>query len=212
MFEVDGINKSYFGHQVLSPISFCLPAGCCIGVTGENGSGKSTLLRILAQIEEPDGGDIRYQGKSVLSDRTFLRSKLGYVPQNSDLMEELTVRSQLKLWQSACGLRGPLPEDILELLDIEPMMKKQIRHLSGGMKRRVSIAMALLNRPEILIMDEATAGLDQEYTQRLLAWLEEYLANNGRVIWCSHHRNELDRLCGARLEIRCGQQVMCRKE
>lgn len=207
MLEVDGICKSYFGHPVLSPVSFCLPAGFCLGVTGENGSGKSTLLRLLAQIEPPDRGDIRYRGQSVLGNRTFLRKSLGYVPQHIDLMEELTVQSQLKLWQSACGLSGPLPGDILELLDVEPMLKSQIRHLSGGMKRRVSITAALLSRPEILIMDEATAGLDQEYCSRLLAWLENYLKQNGRVIWCSHHPQELDRLCGACLRISGGQQV-----
>lgn len=207
MLEVDGIHKSYFGHQVLSPVSFCLPAGCCLGVTGENGSGKSTLLRLLAQIERPDGGDIRCDGVSVLGNRVFLRQKLGYVPQHIELMEELTVYSQLKLWQSACDLSGPLPGDVLELLDVEPMLKSRIRTLSGGMKRRVSIAAALLSHPEILIMDEATAGLDQEYCSRLLAWLEDYLKKNGRVIWCSHHPQELERLCGACLRISGGRQV-----
>ena len=207
MLEVDGISKSYFGHPVLSPITFCLPAGCCIGITGENGSGKSTLLRLLAQIESPDGGDIRFRGKSVLADRQFLRQELGYVPQNHDLMEDLTVQNHLKLWQRACGLHEELPGEILELLDLEPMMKRRIRHLSGGMKRRVSIATALLNRPSILIMDEATAGLDQEYTQRLLQWLEDYLAHNGRVIWCSHHKEELKRLCGACMQISGGRRV-----
>lgn len=207
MLEVDGISKSYFGHQVLAPISFCLPAGCCLGITGENGSGKSTLLRLMAQIERPDSGDIRYQGASILGNRVFMRRRLGYVPQHIDLMEELTVQNHLKLWQSACGLQGPLPEEILELLDLQPMMKRQIRHLSGGMKRRVSIAAAMLSHPEILIMDEATAGLDQEYCRRLLLWLEDFLARNGRLIWCSHHPEELNRLCGACLRIQGGKQV-----
>lgn len=207
MLEVDGISKSYSGTRTLAPISFCLPAGCCIGITGENGSGKSTLLRLLAQIEKPDSGDIRYGGRSVLADRAFLRCKVGYVPQGTDLMEDLTVREHLHLWQSAYGLRGPIPEEITDLLDLEPMMNKKIRHLSGGMKRRVSIATALIHSPSILIMDEATAGLDREYTGRLLAWLEKYLSNQGRIIWCSHHKEELDRLCGACIRIQQGHQV-----
>ena len=205
MLEVDGICKSYSGHRVLEPIRFCLPAGCCIGVTGENGSGKSTLLRLLAQVERCDRGDIRYRGASVLGDREFLRRSLGYVPQGHELMEELTVASQLKLWQSACGLRGPIPEEIAALLDLEPLMKKRIATLSGGMKRRVSIAMALMTDPEILIMDEATTGLDREYCRRLMAWLESYLARGGRVIWCSHHEEELARLCGSRIRISGGR-------
>lgn len=205
MLEIDGLSKSYSGHKVLDAIQFCLPAGFCLGVTGENGSGKSTLLRLLAQVERPDGGDIRYQGTSILGNRKFMRQHLGYVPQGHDLMEDLTVRSQLKLWQSACGLHGPLPGDVMKILDIEPMMKSRIHTLSGGMKRRVSIAMALLSDPEILIMDEATTGLDREYCRRLMDWLEDYLARGGRIIWCSHHQEELDRLCSACLKIRHGR-------
>lgn len=201
MLEIDGLCKSYGGVRVLEPVRFCLPAGCCIGITGENGSGKSTLLRLLAQVERPDGGDIRWRGRSVLGDRRFLRRVLGYVPQNHDLLEELTVGRQLRLWQSACGLGGPLPGDILALLDLEPLLKRRIRTLSGGMKRRVSIAMALLGSPEILVMDEATTGLDARYCGRLLDWLEDYLARGGRIVWCSHHPQELERLCGSCLRL-----------
>lgn len=197
MLEIRNLCKSYHGRQALSPVSFFLPAGQCLGITGENGSGKSTLLRLLAQIEPPDSGDVLFQGRSVLGDRKFLRSRLGYVPQSVDLMEDLTVRSQLKLWQSACGISGPLPSDIDELLGLTPMMSTPIRTLSGGMQRRVSIAMALLNCPDILIMDESTTGLDREYCLRLLDWLEAFLARGGRLIWCSHQKQELDRLCGS---------------
>lgn len=206
MLEIDGLCKSYHGHQVLKPSSFCLPAGECIGITGENGSGKSTLLRLLAQVERPDSGDVRFHGKSVLGDRAFLREKLGYVPQQNDLMQDLTVRGQLRLWQSACGLRGPFPVDIVQMLGLEPMMNQRIRTLSGGMQKRVSIAMALLNDPQILIMDEATTGLDQEYCLRLMEWLEAFLARGGRLIWCSHNRHELERLCGCCLRFAGGQQ------
>ena len=195
VLEIDGICKSYAGHCVLQDVSFVLPAGHCLGIVGENGSGKSTLLRILAQVEKPDRGDVRWDGKSVLGDRQFLRRKLGYVPQSNDLMEDLTVRGQLKLWQNACDLSGSLPEEIMELLGIGPILKKRIRDLSGGMQRRVSIAMALMTRPEVLIMDEATTGLDRDYCEKLLAWLEGYLSRGGRILWCSHQKQELDRLC-----------------
>ena len=201
MLEVVGICKSYHGRQVLKDVRFLLPQGHCLGVTGDNGAGKSTLLRILAQMERPDRGDVRVHGESVLGNREFMRKSVGYVPQRPDLMEELTVSQQLKLWYSACGLSGPLPEEPLELMGIGPMLKSRIFTLSGGMKQRVSIAMALLNSPEILIMDEATTGLDREYRERLLLWLEGYLRRGGRVIWCSHHRQELDRLCGSCLHI-----------
>ena len=197
MLEIVQISKSYRGRQVLQPVSFRLPAGQCLGVTGENGSGKSTLLRLIAQIERPDGGDIRFEGRSILGKKSFLRANVGYVPQGNDLMPELTARQQLKLWQSACGLSGELPGDLVELLELQPLLNTANKELSGGMQRRVSIAMALMNRPRILIMDEATTGLDRENTARLLDYMEYLLCQNCRILWCSHHPDEIKRLCGS---------------
>lgn len=204
MLEIRELRKSYGGRQVLSPVSFLLPPGQCLGLAGHNGSGKSTLLRLIAQIEKPEGGDILFEGKSVLGDRTFPRKALGYVPQGPELDRELTVKQQLALWQAACGLSGPLPGDILDLLGLEPILKKPVRTLSGGTAQRVSIALGLLSRPQILLMDEATSGLDRDYVPRLLDWLEGYTAQGGSLIWCSHHREELDRLCGAVLTLENG--------
>ena len=208
MLEVRQLHKSYQGRQVLAPLSFVLPPGQCLGLAGSNGSGKSTLLRLLAQIQRPDSGDVRFQGRSVLGDRHFLRQELGYVPQSAELARELTVGQQLDLWRRACDLTGPTPPEVLELLGLEPLQKKPIRALSGGMAQRVSIALALLARPQVLLMDESTAGLDRDYVPRLLDWLESvYLPGGGSVIWCSHHPAELERLCGAVLRLEDGKLV-----
>ena len=208
MLEVRQLCKSYGGRQVLAPASFVLPPGQCLGLAGSNGSGKSTLLRLLAQIQRPDSGDVRFQGRSVLGDRHFLRRQLGYVPQSAELARELTVEQQLDLWRRACDLTGPTPPEVLELLGLEPLQKKPIRALSGGMAQRVSIALALLARPQVLLMDESTAGLDRDYVPRLLDWLEGvYLPGGGSVIWCSHHPAELERLCGAVLRLEDGKLV-----
>lgn len=205
MLEVRQLCKSYGGRQVLSPVSFVLPPGQCLGLAGSNGSGKSTLLRLMAQIERPDGGEVLFEGRSVLGDRRFLRSTLGYVPQSAELARELTVGQQLKLWQSACALSGPLPGWVLELLGLEPLLVKPIGALSGGMAQRVSLALALLARPRLLLMDEATAGLDRDYIPRLLEWLEGFLAGGGSLVWCSHRQEELERLCGAVLRLEDGR-------
>ena len=207
MLEIRQLCKSYAGRQVLSPVSFVLPPGQCLGLTGSNGSGKSTLLRLIAQIERPDGGDVLWQGRSVLGDRRFLRRALGYVPQSAELARELTVGQQLVLWQAACELSGPLPGDVLELLGLEPLLKTPIRALSGGMAQRLSIALALLARPQVLLMDEATSGLDRDYVPQLLDWLEEYVGRGGSLIWCSHRPDELERLCGAVLRLENGAVV-----
>ena len=207
MLEIRQLCKSYAGRQVLAPVSFVLPPGQCLGLAGSNGSGKSTLLRLIAQIEKADGGDILFEGRSVLGDRRFLRKRLGYVPQSAELARELTVKQQLALWQAACELSGPLPRDVLDLLGLEPLLNKPIRALSGGMAQRLSIALALLARPGVLLMDEATSGLDQGYVPQLLDWLERYLAGGGSLVWCSHHPDELDRLCGAVLRLEDGKLV-----
>lgn len=207
MLEVRGLCKSYGARQVLAPVSFVLPPGQCLGLAGSNGSGKSTLLRLLAQVQRPDSGDVLYQGKSVLGDRQFLRRTLGYAPQSAELVPELTVERQLRLWQGACGLSGPLPGEVLELLGLEALLRRPVRALSGGMAQRVNIALALLARPRVLLMDEATAGLDQDYVPRLLDYLESFLAAGGSLIWCSHHPQELERLCGAVLRLENGRAV-----
>lgn len=207
MLEVRQLHKSYQGRQVLAPLSFVLPPGQCLGLAGSNGSGKSTLLRLIAQIERADGGDVLYQGRSILGDRLFLRSALGYVPQSAELARELTVRQQLVLWQAACGLSGPLPADIMELMGLEPLLNQPIRALSGGMAQRVSIALGLLVQPRVLLMDEATSGLDQGYVPQLLDWLEGFVSGGGSLVWCSHHQSELDRLCGAVLRLEEGRCV-----
>ena len=131
-------------------------------------------------------------------------TQLGYVPQDNELIPDLTVLQQLRLWQRACGLRGPIPGDVSELLGLEALLPKQIKNLSGGMQRRVSIALALLSKPRVLIMDEATTGLDQSYCPHLLDYLEQFLHHGGSLIWCSHHPQELSRLCGSCLYIQNG--------
>ena len=200
MFEVRGLSKSYGKQKIVKDVQFFLPAGNCLGVIGDNGCGKSTLLRMLAQIERPDHGDILFSGRSVLGNRKFLRQHLGYVPQNNDLAGEMTVRQQLQLWQYACGVRK-IPEELVSLLGLEPIWGSQICRLSGGTQRRVSIAMALSSEPDILVMDEATTGLDQSYCVALLDWLEQFLHRGGRMIWCSHQSHELKRLCGNCLDL-----------
>lgn len=208
MLEAYELCKSYGGRQVLAPISFAVPPGQCLGLAGSNGSGKSTLLRLLAQIQRPDSGDILFGGRSVLGDRKFLRKKLGYVPQSAELAGDLTVRQQLELWRRACEVTEPLPADVLELLGLDALLKKPIRALSGGMAQRVSIAMALLTRPQVLLMDETTSNLDQAYISRLLDWLETvYLPGGGSLVWCSHHPQELERLCGAVLRLEDGKLI-----
>ena len=204
MLEAQNLCKSYGGRQVLFPVSFRLEAGESLGIVGPNGSGKSTLLRLLAQVHSPDSGDLLFDGHSILGQRKFLRRHLGYVPQDDSLSPELTVVQQLSLWQAACGFKGALEEQALALMGLESLLHQRIGQLSGGMRRRVSIAMALLTRPEILIMDEATSGLDQTYCLALMDWLMDFSHQGGYLIWCTHRTEEVEQLCGRCLRLQDG--------
>ena len=201
MLQASGTCKSYRRREVLHQVNLCPTPGNCLGISGRNGSGKSTLLGILAQTIRPDAGDLLYNGQSVLADRQFIRETVGYVPQQCDLLPHLTAREQLALWQSVCKAEKPLPADIAEMLDLAQLLPIRIGEMSGGMRRRVSIALALCNDPKILIMDEATAGLDEAHREALLSWLEGYLARGGSMFWCSHLPEEHHRLCGAELPL-----------
>ena len=205
MLEARGLCKSYGGVRVLEPVSFAIKPGECLGVAGANGSGKSTLLRLIAQVEKPDSGSVYFQGKDVSSDRSFPRRHLGYVPQDLELAPELTVKEQLALWRAACGAKGPVGEDISVLLGLEALLPRRIGTLSGGMQRRVSIAMALSTGRDVLVLDEATAGLDESYREGLMTWMAAFLSRGGCAVWCTHLDDELERLCTRCMTIREGR-------
>lgn len=207
MLEVREVSKSYHGIQVLYPVSFTLGPGECLGVAGPNGAGKSTLLRLIAQAEKNDSGGVFYRGKNTLGDRKFLRTVLGYVPQDAGLAPELTVREQLTLWRAACGYRDGVPREIMDLLGVDAMLRCRIRELSGGMQRRVSIAMALSTGQEILVMDEPAAGLDESYRMALLDWMARFLDQGGCAVWCTHLSDELEKICTSCLTVRDGRAV-----
>ena len=206
MLRAEGLCKTYCGRDVLRGVTFGVPAGCALALVGENGSGKSTLLRLLSGMERPDGGSIYYKGRSVLGDRTFLRRHVGYVPQTPLLDGALTVTQQLSLWSCACGCARDAESEAL--LGIEPLSSCRVRTLSGGEAQRVSIAMALMSKPDVLLMDEATSGLDSAYVEALLRHLEGHLARGGILVWATHRTEEVRRLCTVGVRLKDGQIIV----
>ena len=194
MIEVDRISKAYGRRQVLSQISFHIEAGQCVGIAGANGCGKSTLLAILAGAMKPDGGKILYQGKPV--DNGRYRRETGYVPQGNPLLEELTVQDNLKLWYKGSEKEWKRERDsgIIAVLELGPLLKTAAGKLSGGMKRRLSLACALVNHPRFLILDEPGAALDVVCKEEIRQYLADYLKQGGTALMTSHEERELS-LC-----------------
>lgn len=188
MIKVSNIKKKYGKRIVLDDISFRADGGECVAVVGRNGCGKTTLMRILAGVMRPDFGQISYFNKNPLKNSSFFRKYCGYVPQELPLMEELSVKDNLKLWQANKSDNfGRIVKDF----KLEEIMKTRVSKLSGGMKRRLSIACAFAQQPLILLMDEPTTALDIYCKEEILKWIDMFLSLNGIVIMTTHDEKEI---------------------
>ena len=194
--EISHICKSYRRHQVLRDISFAAHSGQCIGILGANGSGKSTLLSILAGIQSPDSGSFTIDGMDMFADKTARASLVGYVPQGTPLLEELSARDNLRLWYDKETLQTELERGILAMLGIPEFLNKPVKKLSGGMKKRLSIGCAMAGRPPVVLLDEPTAALDLACKQAISAYLQTYKRSGGILLLTTHEESELA-LCDA---------------
>ena len=187
---LSGICKSY-RNKVLDGISLTAEEGECIALLGSNGSGKSTLLSILAGVVKPDSGSFNYGGRELFSDKKYLSKAVGYVPQNNPLIEELTSYDNLRLWYSARELEASLSEGVLSLLEIKDFLKTPVCELSGGMKKRLSIAVSLSSSPEILLLDEPSAVLDAVCKKKIFDYYKYFMENHGIIITATHDVSEI---------------------
>jgi ABC-2 type transport system ATP-binding protein len=213
MLFAESIVKKYAGQAVLNGVGLQAEGGEIIGIAGENGSGKSTLLSVITGILKPDGGQVSIEG-APLSPPT-LRKYVGYVPQENSLFDNLSAADNLRLWASAYGVdwRNALPflfpegEGITEAGE-RAFLRKKAGKLSGGMKKRLSISLSLLNNPKYLIMDEPTTGLDAVFRWTLTNLLKQLRSRGQCVIFTSHHTEEL-LLCDRIYILRGGLFAYC---
>ena len=175
--------KSFGRREVLKGAKLTVSSGSCVGIIGGNGCGKTTLLSILAKTVRADKGQILMENENAAA----------YVPQENPLIEELTVRDNLLLWYK--GNKKAMKEDLetgaAALLGVKPMIKRTVGELSGGMKKRISIACALANHARLLILDEPGAALDMECKADIRRYLKQYMERGGAVILTSHEIGEL---------------------
>lgn len=195
--KVEGVCKSYGRKKVLINASFTARQGECVAIAGLNGSGKSTLLSILAGVQRADNGTAQVNGIDIFKDTKAAGRMIGYVPQENPLIQDLTVRDNLKLWycDSPLDMEKELREGFLKLLGIDKMLKTPVKKLSGGMKKRVSIGISMWADPKVLILDEPSAALDLVAKKDIREYLKTYLKSGRTVLLATHDEDELN-ICG----------------
>lgn len=193
LLEVKNIKKSY-KKTVLKDINFSTEQGHCIGIIGENGCGKSTFLEIISGVLFADSGTILFDGKEALKDKKLFKQYTAFVPQENPIIEELTVKDNLLLWYGFNNFEKVLSEGIPFKMGLKNFYNQSSGSLSGGMKKRLSIACALSQNSSILILDEPTAALDLICKNDIYNYLQNFVENKGTVIITTHDEKELD-LC-----------------
>ena len=197
--EVVALGKSYAGQAVVAGIDFVVPTGTCFGLLGPNGAGKTTTLRCCLGLTTPDSGRIRLAGRAVPAEAGAARARVGVVPQFDNLDPDFTARENLTVYGRYFGIgEAAMHARIPELLDFAGLTGKEhapIQSLSGGMKRRLTLARALVNDPDIVFLDEPTTGLDPQARHLIWDRLKRLIALGKTLILTTHFMDEAERLC-----------------
>ncbi len=195
MIEISKIKKSYGKKAILTAASFSMPEGTCTGIIGKNGSGKSTLLSILAGVCKAEGAFF-YQGKDLLKEKKLRQNLVAYVPQGLPLFPELTGLDNLLLWYKCRkkDLSERLEKDLLLNLQIKDLLNLKVNKMSGGMKKKLSIACALSENPQILLLDEPTSALDICARMQIKEYLDKFRKAGKSIILVTHNEDEI-RFC-----------------
>ena len=193
MLTAEGIYKRYNRKEILKGVDLTVAPGECVGIVGSNGCGKTTLLSILAGALKADKGRVSLDGKEISKSPADHARAVAYVPKENPLMEELTVRDNLLLWYGGDkkAMERDLKSGAAAFLGVGDMLNRTVEKLSGGMKKRVSIACALCGRKKALILDEPGAALDMECKADIRGYLEQYRREGGAVVLTSHEMMEL---------------------
>ncbi|GAB3122876.1 ABC transporter ATP-binding protein [Novispirillum itersonii] len=204
---VHGLVKRYGAVTAVEDLTFSVPAGSTVALLGGNGAGKTTTLSMLLGVLEPTAGSIHIFGKDMLADRHAVLPRMNFSSPYVDLPGRLTIRQNLTIYAhlySLSDVRGRIAR-LAEELDIATLLDRPTGRLSAGQKTRVALAKALLNDPDLLILDEPTASLDPDTGDWIRTYLEQYQARSGATIFlASHNMAEVERLCDTVLMMRNG--------
>ncbi|MFL6676295.1 MAG: ABC transporter ATP-binding protein [Massilia sp.] len=198
LLSVSNLTKSYGDRRAVDGVSFQVLAGQTVGLLGPNGAGKSTTVGMLCGLLRPDAGEVRLGGELVGPGASGAKRRIGVVPQDLALYEDLSARENLRLFGALYGLAGSALQqrcdDVLALVNLADRARDKPSTFSGGMKRRLNIAAALLHDPELLILDEPTVGVDPQSRNAIFETLERLKAQGRSLIYTSHYMEEVERL------------------
>ncbi|MFJ8079046.1 ABC transporter ATP-binding protein [Streptomyces sp. NPDC096205] len=193
-------------HTVLADVTFTIPRGCIVGLLGPSGCGKTTLLRSVVGVQQATAGHVQVLGYAAGAQQ--LQTRVGYVTQAPSVYADLTVLENLRYFAAALGMRGWRREDavvrVVKEVDLAGYADKLVSRLSGGQYSRVSLAVALLNRPDLLVMDEPTVGLDPMVRRELWLVFQRLAMEGTTLLISSHVMDEADR-CDRLLLMRSGR-------
>ena len=204
VLAAQNLRKSYDGHEVVCGLNFSVAPGECYGLLGPNGAGKTTTLRLCLGLTDPDGGSVELMQRPVPGEARAARVRVGVVPQMDNLDPDFTVTENLLIYGRYFGLDerviGERIPQLLEFAGLASRSTSRIQTLSGGMKRRLTLARALINDPDIVFMDEPTTGLEPQARHLIWVRLKRLLAHGKTLVLTTHFMEEAERLC-ARLAI-----------
>jgi len=197
--EVDAVSKRFGERLAVDHLSLAVPAGVCFGLLGPNGAGKTTTLRMIYGVTRPTGGTIRVFGIDIARDPRSVRARLGVTLQQNVLIEALSPIDNLRVFGRYHVLRDPelsrRVDELIDFLELRSHATVPVRQLSGGFQRRLAIALSLINRPELLILDEPTTGLDPAVRLALWSKVRDLRATGTTVLLTTHYMDEAQRLC-----------------
>ncbi len=210
VIELTNISKSYGDVKAVDGISLQVKKGEVLGIIGANGAGKSTTLEIMMGIRKPDAGTVKVLGMNVEEASNEIKQKIGIQLQQTALYDRIKVKEALKLFSSYYDKTRNLQE-IIEALGLKPYLNKYVKNLSGGWQQRTSLALALVNDPDIIFLDEPTTGLDPQARRDLWTCINRYRDEGKTILLSTHYMDEAQKHCDRIAIIKKGKLVACEK-
>lgn len=212
MIIARNISKTFGDKKVLDDVSFSINDGSICGLIGHNGAGKTTLIGILCALIRPDIGSVSIGGVDLFGDIKRARSLIGYVPQKTSLYPEMSGRENLHYFGTVIGLHGKELESSIRAVSVvvalEEHLDKRVVHYSGGMQKRLNLAIGLLGNPQVLYLDEPTVGVDPETREIILSTLSDLAhKQNKTILYTSHYFEEVEKICERLIILEHGRVV-----